>query len=331
MAELLHELKAIADRRKIPEETSYLDLVRQTIDLLRNEPAGLRPLDSAGVSGGLLLFTDGIPTVIVPDIHGRTDFFLSVLEYHIFPDKKLIEAFAEGTARLLCLGDAFHSEDRGRDRWERAYNSFLKGNPVSRPMVQEMAENFALMEMIMLCKRAFPKYVHFLKGNHENILNEEGNGNHSFRKYAEEGQMVQEFVLHQYGKGFLKTYALLEKSFPVCAIGERFIASHAEPARFYSKDELINSWKYPDVILGLSWTGNGESAKGSVGKMLDEYLPSVPDAFYFGGHRPVPAGTYALRAGNRYIQINNPELQIIAVVPSDRKFDPETDIKTLNL
>ncbi len=328
MADLLHELKAIAARRNIPDENAYLDLVKRSTDLLRHEPAEFRPLDSGGVSGGLLLFTDGIPTLIVPDIHGRTDFFLKVLEYQIFPNKKLLEALAAGTARLLCLGDAFHAEDRARKRWDRAYQLFLSGNPVNRPMMQEMAENFALMEMIMRCKCAFPKYVHFLKGNHENILNEEGNGNHPFRKFAEEGEMVREFVIHQYGEGFLKTCDLLEKSFPLCAVGERFIASHAEPARFYAKDELINSWKYLDVILGLSWTGNDAAAEGSVDEMLSEYLPSVPDALYFGGHRPVP-GIFALRAGNRFVQINNPKRNIIAVIPSDRKFNLKTDIKVL--
>ncbi len=329
MADFLRELKAVAARRNVPEGNAYLDLVKQTTNLLRHEPAEFRPLDNSGISGGLLLFSDGIPTVIIPDIHGRTDFFLKVLEYRIFPGKKLLEALADGNVRLLCLGDAFHAEGRARDRWARAYKSFLAGNPVNPPMTHEMAENFALMEMIMRCKRAFPKYVHFLKGNHENILNEEGHGN-PFRKFAEEGEMVREFVINQYGKEFLKTYALLEKSFPLCAVGKRFIASHAEPARFYAKDELINIRENPDVILGLSWTGNGDAAKGSVGEMLDAYLPLKPDAFYFGGHRPV-SGTYAFRAGNRYIQINNPELQIIAIVPSDRKFDPEKDIKPVNL
>ncbi|MDR1747942.1 MAG: hypothetical protein LBR47_02665, partial [Spirochaetaceae bacterium] len=237
-------------------------------------------------------------------------------------------ALSDGTARLLCLGDAFHAESRARGRWELSYAEFLEGNYTSPPMTEEMAENFALMEMILRCKCAFPEQVHFLRGNHENILNEEGDGGHPFRKFAEEGEMVRRFIIRRYGKLFLETYALLEKSFPLCAIGERFIASHAEPARFYSKEELINTRTHPDVAEGLIWTGNGDAAEGSVGRMLAAYLPSIPDALYFGGHRPV-SGTFSLRAENRFVQLHNPRAQSAAIVPPDRRFDPDTDIKEI--
>jgi hypothetical protein len=328
MHSLLNDLEKIAAHRKLPESEAYLELVEKTIDVLEHEALSIRPQDSSGLSGGLLTFCENIPTVIVPDLHGRTDFFLNILKYPLFKGKMLLESLAEGTARLLCLGDAFHGERRAKARWKRAHKSFLQGDSTGPAMRQEMAENFALMEMIMRCKCAFPQYVHFLKGNHENILNEEGEGNHPFLKYAEEGEMVLDFVLWQYGKPFLETYARLEKSFPLCVIGERFLASHAEPERFYSKEELINTRNFPDVILGLTWTDNGAASKNSVGKMLSTYLPLVPDAMYFGGHRHVE-GQFALRAENRFIQIHNAERQHIAIVPADRRFDPETDIKPI--
>ncbi|MDR2901071.1 MAG: metallophosphoesterase [Treponema sp.] len=326
MYAILNDLKKIAARRNLPEEKIYLELVNKTIDVLQHESPDIRPQDSSGVSGGLLTFTENIPTVIVPDLHGRTDFFLNILEYSLFGRKMLLESLAEGTIRLLCLGDAFHGERRAKARWKRAHKSFLQGDIMSSAMIQEMAENFALMEMIMRCKCAFPQHMHFLKGNHENILNEEGEGNHPFLKYAEEGEMVLDFVLRRYGKPFLQTYAQLEKSFPLCVIGERFLASHAEPECFYTKEELINTRKFPDVILGLTWTNNGAAAKNAVAKMLAEYLPLVPDAMYFGGHRPVE-DQFSLRAENRFIQIHNPERQNVAIVPADRRFNPETDIK----
>jgi hypothetical protein len=328
MQALLHDLKNIAARRNLPEAKTYLKLVNKTIDVLQHEAPEIRPQDSSGLSGGLLVFTENIPTVIVPDLHGRTDFFLSILEYPLSQGKMLLESLAEGSARLLCLGDAFHAEKRAKARWKRAHKFFLQGDSTSPAMMQEMAENFSLMEMIMMCKCAFPKYMHFLKGNHENILNEEGEGNHPFYKYAEEGEMVLDFVLRRYGKPFLQTYARLEKSFPLCAFGERFIASHAEPERFYSKEELINTRIFPDVILGLTWTNNGAASKHSVAQMLAAYLPSVPDAMYFGGHRHVE-GQFALRAENRFIQIHNADRQNVAIVPADRRFNPETDIKQI--
>ena len=38
---------------------------------------------------------------------------------------------------------------------------------------------------------------------------------------------------------------------------------------------------------------------------------------------------YLLRAENRYVQIHNPEREIVALARHDRPFDPETDIKEL--
>ena len=94
-----------------------------------------------------------------------------------------------------------------------------------------MRESLGLMEMVMECKSAFPGRFHFLKGNHENIANEEGGGNHPFVKFALEGFMVADYMrlLLRRRRSWPATTSF-EKELPLLAVGSGFLASHAEPA-----------------------------------------------------------------------------------------------------
>ncbi|AEJ61721.1 hypothetical protein Spith_1457 [Spirochaeta thermophila DSM 6578] len=322
---LLDVLDQIRVRDGLPERDAYLALVEESLSLLEGEPPVYRPRDVEGRSGGLVYLDPELPTVIVPDLHARYDFFHALMHARLLGAGRVGEMLEEGRIQVLCLGDGFHSERRGRERWKEAFDEYATAFRVRKAMDEEMKESFALMEMVMRCKLAAPRCFHFLKGNHENILNEEGEGNHPFRKYAFEGEMVREYVLRFYGEDFLHTYARFEKALPLLAVGGRFLASHAEPAEVYDEEVVINMRLYPEVIYGLTWTDNEAADEGSVEGMLAHYLPDVPDAVYFGGHRPV-SGAYMERAGGRYIQVHNPSRWGVAVVMPDRAFDPETDL-----
>ena len=54
-------------------------------------------------------------------------------------------------------------------------------------------------------------------------------------------------------------------------------------------------------------------------------LEDCGDYVYLGGHRPVN-GNYKLRQNGLYIQFHNPGLQNVAIVKSDKKFNPNLDI-----
>ena len=168
----------------------------------------------------------------------------------------------------------------------------------------------------------------FLKGNHENIVDTDKNGNHPFRKYADEGEMFYQYFTHRFGEEFTTRYARFEESLPLCAVGKRFMVSHAEPRCFHDAESIINARRNSRIVEDFTWTGNGDSEEGTVERMLDTYLPDVPDALYFGGHRPV-AQTYSLRASNRYVQIHDPASSQIAFVSPDRPFDFNTDMRSV--
>ena len=159
-----------------------------------------------------------------------------------------------------------------------------------------MREGLGTMEMVMETKLAFPAHFHFLKGNHENIANEEGEGNFPFRKFALEGAMVEDYLRRFYGEETLGTWARFEKQLPLLAVGSPFLASHAEPRDFYPRDRVVGYRDDPEVVAGLTWTDNDEAEPGSVAGMLEHYLGlEAAAARYFGGHRPI-GGAYGLRA-----------------------------------
>lgn len=322
-------LEAIRSRENLPDTDGFSSLVESAEQAMELTDPGLRPRNTAGDAGGLLCFSGDIPTILVPDLHARRDFFFNMLLFRFSGDSTVLECLEQGSVRVVCVGDAFHSEQRYRFRWLTAFEEFRTGNLDGPSLTAEIADSMGLMEMIMECIAAFPERFFFLKGNHENILNTDKNGNHPFRKYADEGEMFYQFFLHRFGKMFTRRYARFEEALPLCGVGERFMVSHAEPRSFHNADSIINARLDPQTVEDFTWTGNGDSEEGTVESMLDAFLPHVPDALYFGGHRPVDA-SYSLRASNRYVQIHDPSSGQIACVPSDRPFDFTTDMRSVN-
>ncbi len=289
-----------------------------------NEDSSYRKYIDDGSPGYLLEFTDTIPTVIVPDLHARNDFFTGILNSRV-NGKTILERVQEQTLRLICLGDGMHAESRARERWIHAYEEYMKGNVVNEYLHEEMTESLQLMMRIMRLKILSPSHFHFLKGNHENILNEEGCGNHPFSKFALEGQLVKDFMLYFYGPGITSLYAAFEKLLPLFVIGKGFLASHAEPAASYTKKQLIKSGIEHDLCEGLTWTANNTVSGEAVKKMLKKYQKNDPHALYFAGHRPV-RNLFELRAEGKFVQIHNPYLKNIVYLESGTVFDPEKNI-----
>ena len=330
-ADVEERLCGILERKTTPEVIPYLQKLNGVNFVLINENEEVRPYDSAGLPGGIVELERDIPTVIIPDLHARMDFFLNTMRFEFSEGESVIALLSRGEVQVVCVGDGFHAEGRAAQRWQLAYNEF-KGNYKKRGnMDEEMRESLGVMEMVMEVKTAFPRFFHFLKGNHENIANEQGGGNHPFRKYSYEGPMVTQYIRQFYGEEFFETYYEFEKNLPLFAIGRNFIISHAEPARFFDREDIIEYRDRPEVVEGLTWTANDEAEDGSVDHMLEYYLDveEHEGVLYFGGHRPV-RGMYHLRAEGKYVQIHNPERFIIALIQPEGEIDLERDILVIN-
>lgn len=320
------ELLYRAFARPAPPDPGYLaELTREALSVLRGEREELRPRASDGSPGGLVRLDRSTATIILPDLHARRGFLLSLAAARMPGGGTTLDALEAGAVQVLCLGDGFHAEARALERWREAYAEWSGGYARREAMDAEMAESLGLMEMVMLFKISFPERFHFLKGNHENVLNEEGGGNHSFRKFVLEGDMVADYMRAFYGEEITSLYAGFEKSLPLFAVGGRFLASHAEPARAYGEDELINAPLLPEVIEGLTWTDNGAARPGAVRELLARLLPDVERPRFVSGHRTIPS-LYRERSEGYHLQIHNPNRYVVAWAMPDRDLDPKLDV-----
>ncbi|MBN2738058.1 MAG: metallophosphoesterase [Spirochaetales bacterium] len=306
-------------RKKPKDPEIYLEKTKRMNQILDSEDSGIRPRDKQNRPGGLVNLEPQFKTIIVPDLHGRIGLLATIF---LDGEGAALHKLEHEELQVLFLGDGFHGELRALSRWKQAYMEYLKDFKDHGAMDEEMAENLGAMEIIMELKAAFPRQIHFLKGNHENIANEKQEGNFSFYKFVEEGAMVKEYFLRFMGDDLFNAHYHFEKNLPLLAVGRNFLASHAEPARFFSSRDIINYRGNEKVIAGLTWTDNDAAATNSVQKMLKSYLPASEqsDALYFGGHRIIKE-KYVLRANGQFVQIHNPNEYIIALLPAQGPID----------
>jgi hypothetical protein len=304
------------------------ELLDKSIAALENEQSDIRPGDSESRPGGLILLKQDLPTVVVPDLHGRSDFLPALMHYQ-HKEEKIFDLLKEGRIQIVCVGDGMHSEKRGRARWKIALEEYKKGFADCPAMAEEMTENFHTMAMVMKLKAAFPTLFHFLKGNHENIMDEKINGNHPFAKLAAEGPMTRLYVEKFYGTDFLEKFDRFEKDLPLMVRGRFFIIAHARPKAHYQINEIINYRNHPEVVEGLTWTREANAGKGIIPIMLDEIIGNeLEQRFWICGHTAID-DLYNHRMEEHLLEIHNPGLRTIVVLDPNQWFDPDEQIHTL--
>ncbi len=315
-------------RKKVTVSRDLNESLERAFYALNNEAGDIRPAGSDGQPGGLVLLRS-LPTIVVPDLHARVGYLEALLDW-IPPGNThtVYQGLSAGELQVVCVGDGFHAEARGIQRWLTALEEFLGDYRKHKAMDKEMSESLGVMMIVMELKSSFPGYFHFLKGNHENIANENSLDNRSFRKFVYEGAMVTDWFRKFMGEETFDKYYEFEKKLPVFAVGNRFCVTHAEPRRHHSKHELIEAMIHREIVFDLTWTANGEAEIDSVDRYLDEYFPGDQQARIFGGHRPV-AGCFNTRAGGKYLQIHNPDKYIAVYIRDMSDFSTMRDILIL--
>lgn len=319
--------------KALPSHDFLLELTDSVSALLEEEITDYRQPASDDSVGSLLDFQeDDLPAIVVPDLHGRADFLLNIINYTLpkkFVEKSLTvyEALEKGLVRLIFVGDILHTEKNTKLRWLLALDEYENENYTGPSMTAEMEQSMALWCGVFMLKQAFPKYCHILKGNHENIYNTTSNGDYAFKKYANEGAMVKAFIQEFYGDDILYMIHCVESALPLVVVGNNYVISHAEPREPFTKDEIVNARLSASVVAGLTWTDNDEAEEGSVARVIKNLSvhDDISDYIYLGGHRCVK-NDYEKRQGGFYIQIHNPSKQNISLIYREKKFNPEKDI-----
>lgn len=326
------KINKILDAQNIPEYDVIYDIVDKVSEILENELASYRPSADDNTPGSLIKLDDKtVPMIVVPDLHARPDFLLNILLFKLEDGMSVFHALWEKKINIVFVGDILHSERNSVERWHEAETEFEQGDFTGPSMSLEMQKGLSLLCGLFMLKEFFPENCHILKGNHENILNVTENGDFSFVKYADEGEMCKIFIQEYYGDDILYLIHYVEKNLPLVAFGPRCVVSHAEPAWIFSEEEIINARHCKGVVQGLTWTANGDAEEGSASGVIENLagVNNIDKYVYLGGHRPV-AGKFQLRQNGMYIQIHNPSQQNIAIVDASRKFNPETDIFEVN-
>ncbi len=324
-----NNIDKIISKKKV-EPVAYLSKIIETIDTHIAQDIHCRPKDSNGNPGGLIFLKEDIPTIIIPDLHGRFNFLYRVLKFKI-DELTVLEELYKGTIQIVCVGDGFHTERQNKNRWILSGFEYDSDFKTHENIDEEMLDNLKLMEIVFELKVNFPENFHFLKGNHENILNEEGDGNYPFGKFTSEGAIVKSWVEKFYGNNFLINFSKFEKILPIVTVGRNFIISHAEPATYYTSDEIINYHSNQDIIYDFTWTRNGDSEENVIKLMYYDYIDSevVLNPYYFAGHTSLNT-QYNLRESDNFVQFHNPEKYTYILIKVDREIDLKRDIGELN-
>ncbi len=209
-----------------PLESLPADKATETLiqvnELLRHETG--RHKDSLGNPGCLLELPDHITPIIVGDLHAQLDNLLTVLSENAFMD-----SLENGTAALILLGDAVHSEQPGR--------------------LEEMESSLLIMDLIFRLKIKYPEQVFFIVGNHDSFQHE------LMKKGIPQGLLWKKHVIASRGETYKEQLELFYQQSPLLILSPDFIACHAGPTRRkISREIIVEAHQFPDIVHDMTWS-----------------------------------------------------------------------------
>lgn len=263
-----------------------------------------------------------LKTIIIPDVHARTEYLSTVLKQR---DPETGRTYAQllraKKLQVVVVGDGMHSEGRAAARWQQA-----EADPNGAAMRKEAGESLGTMKQIMDFKAAYPEHFHYLKGNHDNILDRNRGGDYSVVKYTNKGEsrLLRDFLSTEFGPDFIKQYAAFEKSLPIMAVGKDLTISHSGPLRAFTRKEIEK--RTGRVIENFTWTDLTHDSKQQA-KVVDAQLRMLGQekGLYVAGHRQTGSRPY--RRQGRFVQVNSEERMHYLVVDPARPFDPKKDVR----
>jgi hypothetical protein len=196
--------------------------LKQVNALFRNETGHRR--DTLGNPGGILELPDNVTPILVGDLHAQVDNLLTILSENTF-----LDGLENGTAALIILGDAVHSEKPG--------------------CLEEMESSLLMMDLIFRLKLRFPDHVFYIVGNHDSFLHE------LMKQGIPQGLLWEKQVVSSRGEEYKTELELFYRQSPLLALSKDFIACHAGPARRkVSRQILVDAHQFPDIVHDLTWS-----------------------------------------------------------------------------
>lgn len=180
-----------------------------------------RPHNTLGMPGGLVVLPPEVTPIILGDLHGQVDNLLTVLSRNAF-----LEALEAGTAALVILGDAVHSEVDGQ--------------------LREMDSSLLLMDLILQLKLAFPRQVFYVRGNHDSFSEDIA------KDGIPQGLLWAKALSDRRGSAYFKAMGEFYRQLPYVVVSTDFVACHAAaPKTETSREALINIHRHTSLIPEL--------------------------------------------------------------------------------
>jgi hypothetical protein len=203
-----------------PSKAEALDLIERVIALMGREP--YRVQDSRGGPGGLLAVPDRPTPVFVGDLHANIDSLIVLLTQNRF-----LEALEDGSALLVLLGDAVHSDEPGKE--------------------DKMDTSILMMDLIFRLKLRFPERFFYLRGNHDSFAEEVSKGG------VPQGLLWGQALHDRRGPKYKKAMVELYQRLPYVVVSSHYAACHAgPPTSKVSREALIDIYKHPKLQYQLT-------------------------------------------------------------------------------
>ncbi len=77
-------------------------LLEEIIAVYEQEPPEIRPRDSDGKPGGIIVLRQDLPTLIVPDLHGRKDYLPDLMHFK-YKRKKVFDLLNSGKIQIAAF------------------------------------------------------------------------------------------------------------------------------------------------------------------------------------------------------------------------------------
>jgi hypothetical protein len=200
--------------------SSYLSSFRAARRVLQRQP-------------GLVRLKQDLPTILIPDLHGRRDYLDAVLAARDpATGRSYMQLLRDRQVQVVCLGDVMHTEVR-----RRLWRTRSHGNGSAMPaaaMEQEMAESLGTLKRIADLKAAHPEHFHLLRGNHDDV----GPATGRTHRLPRQIKLTREYLQEKFGRPMVRELSGLFSALPSAATGRGFVASHANPMFPVTRQEV---------------------------------------------------------------------------------------------
>ena len=233
----------------------------QAVNRILEEEA-YRPLDDRSKPGGVIKIPSALTPIIVGDLHAQVNNLLTLLSQNGF-----LEALEAGTATLIILGDAVHSEVDGQ--------------------LDEMESSVLMMDLILQLKIRFPQQVFYIRGNHD------GFSDSVFKAGVAQCLNWETALRNRRGESYLEQMNLFYEQLPYLVLNKDYVACHAAPVKTrFDVDMLVNIHRHPGLVQELTRNRLRRRdypagyAKGDV-KHFRDTLNLPEDTPFFVSHSPL--------------------------------------------